>query len=807
MSIRRFLLSLLAGLAAVAVVLLLYLAFGDLSRHKPRIESFITERTGRSFAIDGAFDLEVLPAISVVAENVRLANAGWGSEPSMVRIGRLSTVVDLWSLFSGPVEIRTLELDDVAVLLETDGDGSGNWVFREPAGAEPETEPTDSPVTEVPVVLENAQLRNVRVTYREPDRDDRLAILETLSVTPGTEGLLAISGVGRLNEYAVTLEGEAGPVEALVSGRDLRMAIEASIGNLGVELDGGIGRLHPLDGADLRFALENPDVGTMLENLQLPVVATGALKAEATLKDAGERTGLDLDATLGDIQASVTGSVANLGLVGSDFEFHASVGDAARLAAVFGLEGLPKEPLRIVGRVAGSNEALAFEGVQATLAGAELRAEGTVPRSAGAGPTMRFEADVENLARLRAGMPEVPLEAGGTYAGNREGFEISDLRVRVSGSELSGAASVKRTQPRRVEAQLNSPRLDLTPFKKKSDAQGASEAAPTGDAAAQPAGKDPKAGKSGKDFVFADEPLPLDKLRGLDAHVQATLGEVVFEAGSLTDVSGTLGVAEGRLSLDLRARGAAATGTIDGAVRLVPSEQGAELTIKGSVRELRAGLLAPEGQDRSRSPPSNLEVDVRAGGRSPRQMASGANGTIVFTQGKGRVRKGALNVLGSDILNQIGGQLNPFSKQDPYTTLQCTVAQVKIVDGQATIDPVLIQSDKVTVTGQGAVDLRTEALTFDFNTRPRKGIGISPGMFTNPFIQLQGTLAQPRLATGAKGVVSGAVAVGTAGVSVVAKGLVDRVVGEADLCPSTLAEVSGGAKPAEGSAEAPANQE
>ena len=42
--------------------------------------------------------------------------------------------------------------------------------------------------------------------------------------------------------------------------------------------------------------------------------------------------------------------------------------------------------------------------------------------------------------------------------------------------------------------------------------------------------------------------------------------------------------------------------------------------------------------------------------------------------------------MGSDILNQIGGQLNPFSTQDPYTTLQCTVAQVKIVDGQATID-------------------------------------------------------------------------------------------------------------------------
>jgi uncharacterized protein involved in outer membrane biogenesis len=176
---------------------------------------------------------------------------------------------------------------------------------------------------------------------------------------------------------------------------------------------------------------------------------------------------------------------------------------------------------------------------------------------------------------------------------------------------------------------------------------------------------------------------------------------------------------------------------------------------------------------------------------SPRQMASGANGRVVFTQGKGRVKKGVIGVLGSDILSQVGSQLNPFSAEDPYTKVECTVAKIEIVDGQAKVDPVLMQSDKVTVTAEGTVDLRTEEISFDFNTRPRKGIGISPGMFTNPFIELAGTLKSPRVATGAKGVASGALAVGTGGLSVVAKGLVDRVAGQADLCEKTMAEVSG----------------
>jgi len=81
-SIRRLLLTSLAAVAALILGILLYLAFGDLSRHKPRIEQFVTERTGRTFAIDGAFELEVLPAISVLAENVPLSNAEWGSEPA-----------------------------------------------------------------------------------------------------------------------------------------------------------------------------------------------------------------------------------------------------------------------------------------------------------------------------------------------------------------------------------------------------------------------------------------------------------------------------------------------------------------------------------------------------------------------------------------------------------------------------------------------------------------------------------------------------------------------------------------------------
>jgi hypothetical protein len=697
----------------------------------------------------------------------------------MVEIGRFSTVVDLWSLISGPVEIRTLELSDVAVLLEKNGDGTPNWVLKQPGQEEVEAEPEDSAIREVPAVIENGLLTNVQITYREPGKKDRVADLRTFTIAPGSEDLLAISADGGLNEYTASLKGELGPIDALVSGRDIRMTIDCSIGNLSMDLAGRVGRLHPLDGADLHVGLANPDVGTMLRNLELPAVAEGNLEAEATLKDEGERTGFDLDATLGDIHASATGSLAALGLTGADLKFAATVGDAARLARAFGVEIVPTEALRVSGHMAVAKDQIDFEDVDAKLGGAELRADGSIRRTGRGGSTLRFEASVENMAKLGDGLPEMPAEVKGTYVANRDGFEVKDARLRLRQNELSGAAAVRLAGRPRVDARLTSARIELPSPEKKE--QAAPRSGQDGD----------KDGKSKSDFVFPKTPLPLDKLSRLDAQLEMALAELTLEAGVLRDVSGLLKLDDGHLSVDFQARGIG-PGTIASALRLVPAPGGADLSLTATVRDLRTGVMAPTAADRDKTPPTNLDLDIRARGASPREMAAGANGTMLVTQSKGHVKSGFVKIFGSDILSQIGSQLNPFAAQDPYTKIQCTVVKVKVVDGQATVDPVLIQSDKVTVTSHGSVDLSTEKLSFDFNTSPRKGIGISAGMFTNPFIQLGGTLAHPRVVTGAKGVVSGALAVGTGGLTVLAKGLVDRVKGEVDLCAKTLEEVGGG---------------
>ncbi len=775
MSLRRSILIVVSVFGALLLAILLYLAFGDLSRHKERIEALVTGAIGRTFAIDGAFQLEVLPSILVRAERVRLGNAPGGSTPQMVEIGRFSMQVDLWSLISGLVDIRFFDLSDAVVVLEKDADGKGNWIFGgEAAVAEADADSHGMEATGVPAVILRAKLDNVRVTYRESGKPDRVALLETFTIEPAADGLFAIAGKGRLSDYPADLTGEVGPLGALLSGRDIRMAIQAALGNLRFDLKGALGRLDPLEGADLTLKIENPDLGAMLTNLHLPEFAAGALSIDTRLSDAGELTRLDVDAKFGDILVKVDGDLPTLGLFGSDLRFEASVADAARVAAAFDVAGLPAGAVTARGRVEPSRTEIKLDGISAQYAGAKATADGTISTNGDQRVAIRFSLAAESLAKLREGLPELPMSMSGDYAGGPAKIEVKDLKARVGEIEFSATASMTRTGKRHIEADVASPVLDLTPFL----------ATDTNTTIKTTTDPPPKAAAT--KFVFDEEPLSLGKLKDLDARLHLAVGELKLAAGALKDVDGTVKIGDGHMAFEGRARGGV-EGSLSGSFTLAQKADGAaDLELKFAASDLRAGFGAGGGIGSGETPSIGAEVIVQASGASARQMASSANGRLLVTAGPGKIKSGVLGVFGGDLIRELAGKLNPFAAQDPHTQLDCIVTRADIADGHVTLNPVLMQSAKVTIVAQGKVDLHTEELTINFNTRPRKGVGISAGTFTNPFIDLAGTLASPHIAVSVKGA---AAAAATGGMSVLAQGVLDRVRGGQDICGQILAEV------------------
>jgi hypothetical protein len=96
--------------------------------------------------------------------------------------------------------------------------------------------------------------------------------------------------------------------------------------------------------------------------------------------------------------------------------------------------------------------------------------------------------------------------------------------------------------------------------------------------------------------------------------------------------------------------------------------------------------------------------------------------------------------------------LNPFAKHEEFSNWECTVVRVSI---SSTVTPIsttmLAQGEKVMIVGGGDIDLKTEKLNIEFNTKPREGVGISADMFVTPFVKVKGTLASPSVGLNKKG--------------------------------------------------------
>ena len=836
---------------AVLLAVVLYVAFADLGRHKARIEAFVTKSIGRPFAIDGPLELRVFPVVDVSAEHVRLGNVPGGSQPQMIEIGKVAVQIGFWSLISGPPDVRLFELNDATVVLEVGPDGKGNWIMGAP-GEEPAEDEDDEEggAAKVPVVIRSAHLNNVRVIYREAKKHDRVVQLDQLSITPGAEELLALEGRGTLDVYPLTLKGEVGPLKSLLKARDMRIAMQGSLGKLALNINGFVGSLDPLDGADLTLEVEHPDLERMLTKLELPVIATGPMQVEGRLKDVGaltqldfsakgtdfmgsvkgtlktlslvggdltfriehseigtvlnalelpliasgptqidthikdvgKRRQLDFKAKLGDLQASVKGTLKTRSLVGSDLNFQATAGDAARLARVFEVDGVPAAPLKVSGHTVYSRKQIKFEALTAAMVDASVRADGTLGLTGDRKLALNFKIAAASLAKLKEKWPAIKVTASGAFERAKDRIELKGVQAAVGENQLAGSLLLIKGG-RHIEAQLSSPRLDLTPFFPPAKPGAAKTATAPPAASAQPE-------PSKKQFVFNETPLPIQKLKETDAKVHLSCGEVVLGERSIKDLDSNVHAQGGKITFDLRAAGTH-EGTLQGAGTLVPADDGTvNLDLKIDVADLRANLGSEEIA-RADVSPIGVAIDIKIHGKSPRQMAAGANGHLLLTQGAGKIRSGFISNYGSGVLSQLGQKLNPFAKDDPFMKLDCTIVRADIVNGEVTVKPVAIQTEKVTITAHGNIDLRTEKLLLDFDTRPRKGIGVSPGMFTNPLIRLEGTLASPRIGVGAKGVASGALAAATGGATVVAGGLVDRAKGEQDICKMTLAEATG----------------
>src|SRR5437763_4565126 len=212
----------LAVLGGVVLLLLIAIAIAirtvDVKEFIGPIQQRVKEATGRDLTVRGGIDLKLGLEPKLVLDDVALANAPWSKDPQMLSAKHIEAQIALLPLLSRRFEVMSFKLVEPTIALETDSKGKGNWEFSSAATAANTADKAPSGATLGGFSVGDIAISDGAITFRDGKTGDVTKIVvETLSVH-ARDAQSPVSGRfrGTINDTAVALEGDFGPLEQLM---------------------------------------------------------------------------------------------------------------------------------------------------------------------------------------------------------------------------------------------------------------------------------------------------------------------------------------------------------------------------------------------------------------------------------------------------------------------------------------------------------------------------------------------------------------------------------------------------------------
>ncbi len=247
---KKFGIGLLAVLVLLVAAVLVAPSFIDWNVYKDRIVAEAHKATGRELTIDGDISLALLPAPALSVENVRLANAVGGSEPTMVTLDSLKVRIAAWPLLQGRLQVDSVALVKPTILVEVLPDGRGNWDL---GADEQSAESGEGRAADLPgqVTLGSAIISDGTVIYRDAaaGRDERISGLNAEIAAESLKGPFAAQGEAEVRGIETVFEFNAGRL-ASEGASALALMLKLPASGTQVNFNGAIST-HP-DGMSLR---------------------------------------------------------------------------------------------------------------------------------------------------------------------------------------------------------------------------------------------------------------------------------------------------------------------------------------------------------------------------------------------------------------------------------------------------------------------------------------------------------------------------------------------------------------------------
>ena len=553
-------------------------------------------------------------------------------------------------------------------------------------------------------------------------------------------------------------------------------SMEATIGDLDVKVDGQIGPLPDASGTEIDFEGEAEDLSTLagLFGVETLPAEKFSVRGHARFEEGGYRLE-NVMVRVGPAHLEAHGFLGALpDAYGTDLSVKAEGPDGVLLGNFLGVE-LPHAPLSASGRVQHSESGTYFHDVKIDSGGYRAEINGSLgpwPKLIGTRLDVSAEGPGLELFSQFFDVPveDAPFTLSGHFDGTPEQFAVRDFAATLGNSDLSGSLRLDLTDKPVLRGNFTSKRINTLRLSGLERADGI-----------QPAVEEDADPDAGPPLLIPDNPIELGWLDRFDAELHWGIDELNLPVFSLNHTSLDLSLQDSRLEVGLLQGEGVYGGTVSGSIAVEPDGQAYRMAAQFRAEHLR---LSPASDERGLQPtPYDAQLDLTGTGKSLHGMASTADGRVIIFQDEGSFDNRALHLLTTDALATVIAALNPFSKKERYTGIVCGVHVTHVEDGVARLDPLAIVTDKMKIAGRGRIYLETERLDLSWTAKPRRGIGLSASMITNPYVKLGGTLSNPQLtvkplqAAGAT-----AAAFGTAGLSLLAKGFWDRFTSTKRVC-------------------------
>lgn len=385
-----------------------------------------------------------------------------------------------------------------------------------------------------------------------------------------------------------------------------------------------------------------------------------------------------------------------------------------------------------------------------------------------------YSSSVQKLSVLAGReLPDQPLHLKARLVGTSDQMTMEHFALTFGESDLQGDFTMRTGDVPAVKINVSSRLFDVSEY------------------FAEPEKKPDPAPQDKNKKVIPATPLPLELLRAFNADVAIEIDELRNQGMIQKGIEVNAQLSDGALRVEKISVVSLRDGHLKASADLVPDDSGgADIKIVADGNDLIMGFAAKTEEDLQQLPLFELHAELAANGATVRDLAGSLDGYVRLTGGAGRFRSGSFTVITQDFMTEVINAVNPFVKQDPYTNVVCAALLLRMKDGVVSGKPALVQqTEKLRILANTTIDLKTEKIAADFKMIPQKGLGLSVSNLVNPYINVTGTLAKPSLILDPESIlIEGGVAVATAGLSVLAKGLKDRFLSEKDPCGKAVEE-------------------